>query len=264
MKSFHTRSRSVNFFHTSGMMSPMCYSVQIQKDLEVLKRKFGALVNEADLALYQELQAKGKDPEFVKRALGLKTKPRSEFFKEPGPDGRIFPGYFAWIMVLEDGKRVFKKMRYRLRSKGSREEIPSKFNVFNARSDSLMVRQTWKPIFGRQHGLFPFLRFYEWVEHEGQKRIVSFNPGEHEIMWAPCLWDYWEAPDKSLHFHSFALITDEPPAEVAAAGHDRCPIFLKEEQINFWLETKGKSPEDFLRLFSQKEEVTYYPLWESA
>jgi putative SOS response-associated peptidase YedK len=32
-----------------------------------------------------------------------------------------------------------------------------------------------------------------------------------------------------------AAITDEPPPEVAAAGHDRCVIPLKRENIDSWL-----------------------------
>ncbi len=34
---------------------------------------------------------------------------------------------------------------------------------------------------------------------------------------------------------SFAAITDEPPPEVAAAGHDRCIIPIKPENIDAWL-----------------------------
>ena len=34
---------------------------------------------------------------------------------------------------------------------------------------------------------------------------------------------------------SFAAVTDEPPAEIAAAGHDRCIIPIKPEHIDAWL-----------------------------
>jgi putative SOS response-associated peptidase YedK len=34
---------------------------------------------------------------------------------------------------------------------------------------------------------------------------------------------------------SFAAITDEPPSEVAAAGHDRCIIPIKLRHIDAWL-----------------------------
>ena len=34
---------------------------------------------------------------------------------------------------------------------------------------------------------------------------------------------------------SFAAITDDPPNEVAAAGHDRCIIPIRPEQVDGWL-----------------------------
>ena len=47
-------------------------------------------------------------------------------------------------------------------------------------------------------------------------------------------------PPSRLRLHaeellSFAAITDEPPAEVAAAGHDRCIIPIKPENVDVWL-----------------------------
>jgi putative SOS response-associated peptidase YedK len=37
-----------------------------------------------------------------------------------------------------------------------------------------------------------------------------------------------------LDLLSFAAITDEPPPEVAAAGHDRCIIPIKPENVDAW------------------------------
>lgn len=34
---------------------------------------------------------------------------------------------------------------------------------------------------------------------------------------------------------SFAAVTDQPPPEVAAAGHDRCIIPMKLENVDPWL-----------------------------
>lgn len=34
---------------------------------------------------------------------------------------------------------------------------------------------------------------------------------------------------------SFAAIIDEPPDEIAAAGHDRCIVPIKPENIDAWL-----------------------------
>lgn len=35
---------------------------------------------------------------------------------------------------------------------------------------------------------------------------------------------------------SFAAITDDPPEEVAAAGHDRCIVPIKPENVDAWLQ----------------------------
>ena len=61
-------------------------------------------------------------------------------------------------------------MRYRLRPNGSREEVPNKYNVFNARLDSLQSMKTWKNIFTENHGALCMKGFYEWVEDENKKK----------------------------------------------------------------------------------------------
>ncbi len=49
-----------------------------------------------------------------------------------------------------------------------------------------------------------------------------------------CLWSKWTAPGQP-DLLSFAAITDEPPAEVKAAGHDRWIVPIKRENVDTWL-----------------------------
>lgn len=53
-----------------------------------------------------------------------------------------------------------------------------------------------------------------------------------------CLWSRWTGPEGKLL--SFAAITDDPPPEVAAAGHDRCIIPIKPENMDVWLNPDPK------------------------
>ena len=48
-----------------------------------------------------------------------------------------------------------------------------------------------------------------------------------------CPWSHWQEGDESLL--SFAAVTDDPPAEIAAAGHDRCIIPIKAQNVDAWL-----------------------------
>jgi putative SOS response-associated peptidase YedK len=52
--------------------------------------------------------------------------------------------------------------------------------------------------------------------------------------------------------NSFAAITDEPPPEIAAAGHDRVVITLKHENVNEWL-ASGSDAAVYYRLFDNRE-----------
>lgn len=203
-----------------------------------------------------KLEANSK-PEYLKEQFGLKRKPSSALFRTDDGDGKIYPNYFAPVIVLENEQRSIKWMRYRVRPKNSTEEIPSKYNVFNARKDSLLERSSWKHIFGKNHCLFPFIKFYEWVEQNGKKKLINFHPDNYELMWAPGIFDTWISPDKKMGFNSFAIITDDPPPEINEAGHDRCPIFLKEDLIDEWLNPKKHSQSTFLELLEEKQ-PTYF------
>lgn len=229
----------------------MCYSVEVEKERRRLMERFSVDVLLEQETWYENLKQCAADPQFVKRALALSRAPSSPFFKEPAAD----------VVVWENGKRVFKKMRYRVRPAGSAEEIPTKYNVFNARSDSLEARATWRPLIGRRHGLLPFTRFFEWVERDGRKAQISFNPAGRDIMWVPCLFDYWENTADQFGFYSFALVTDEPPAEVAAMGHDRCPIFLAERHIDRWLRPEGMRKSELYAILREREDATFAHAW---
>lgn len=55
---------------------------------------------------------------------------------------------------------------------------------------------------------------------EVQNQALRFDPADGEPMLVACLYSHWRAPGQP-DLLSFAAITDVPPPEVAAAGHDR-------------------------------------------
>lgn len=238
----------------------MCFSTQVDRDLKRLSRRFGAEVSQQAFDRFHALQKfeSHASAQKMKEILGLKRKPKSPFFKEADKDDRIYPGYFAPVIIREKGKRVIKAMRYRIRPAASTHELPSKYNVFNARMDALEKRHTWKKLFMKNHALFPFILFYEWVtDKTGRKILLRFNPGDRDLMWAPALYDTWSSKDGTVNFDSFALITDDPPTEIAQQGHDRCPIFLREDLIDTWLTPAHTSKTDMYTLLKHTEPIHY-------
>ncbi|MEO5696994.1 MAG: SOS response-associated peptidase family protein [Burkholderiaceae bacterium] len=160
-------------------------------------------------------------------------------------DSRIFPGHYAPVMVMENGRRVVKPMRYQCRPAGKPAFHDTRFpGTYNARRDNL--EGFWKDLFGYSHGIAVVNAFFENVnQHRAEGRalgdgedvknlILEFRPRPTQSMLVACLWSRWSGPGEP-DLLSFAAITDEPPPEVSAAGHDRCIIPIKPEHIDAWL-----------------------------
>jgi putative SOS response-associated peptidase YedK len=163
-------------------------------------------------------------------------------------DHRIFPGWYVPALVMKQGRRILVPMRYQCRPAGKPAFYDTKYpGTYNARRDSL--EGFWKDQFGSHHAIMVANAFFENVSkhrtesrelREGEKEenvVLEFRPKPTQDMLLACLWSHWTEGEESLL--SFAAITDEPPAEVAAAGHDRCVIPIKPENLDAWLDPKG-------------------------
>lgn len=171
-------------------------------------------------------------------------------------DRRIFPGVYAPVMVMEQGRRVIKPMRYQCRPAGKPAFYDTKYpGTYNARRDNL--EGFWKDQFGHTHGVIVCDAFYENVSRhkvEGRELgnderdenvVLEFRPQPRQEMLIACLYSHWEGNGEELW--SFAAITDEPPPEVAAAGHDRCLIPIWEISLDAWL---MPAPNDLASLYA--------------
>jgi putative SOS response-associated peptidase YedK len=160
-------------------------------------------------------------------------------------DSRIFPGWYAPVMISENGRRTVKPMRYQCRLADKPAFYDAKFpGTYNARKDNL--DGFWRDQFGSSHAVMVVNAFFENVsQHKvegrelgpGEKEqnvVLEFRPTPTQDMLVACLWSRWQMPGES-ELLSFAAVTDDPPAEIAAAGHDRCIIPIQEKNLDAWL-----------------------------
>lgn len=182
-------------------------------------------------------------------------------------DSRIFPFWYAPVIVQEADRRFIRPMRYHCRPAGKPALIDRKFDgLYNARRDSL--QNFWTDLFGQTHALMVVTSFFENVSlHNFERRelspdedpknlVLHFNPQPPREMLIACLWSHWQAPN-GKDLYSFAAITDDPPAEIAAAGHDRCIIALKDEYIDAWLSPAQHSRAELLRMLCDPQRSFY-------
>lgn len=182
-------------------------------------------------------------------------------------DSRIFPGYYAPVMVMENGRKVVKPMRYQCRPAGKPSLYDSKYpGTYNARRDNL--EGFWKDLFGYSHGIMIVNAFYEHVSvpkrksdgavvgDETENVILEFKPRPKQDMLVACLWSHWTGPGEP-ELDSFAAITDEPPTEVSDAGHDRCIIPIKAEHVDAWLNPDPKNLKATYEILDDRERPYY-------
>jgi putative SOS response-associated peptidase YedK len=182
-------------------------------------------------------------------------------------DNRIFPLVYAGVIIRKDGQNLLTPMRYFCRPAGKPAYYDKQFpGLYNARRDNL--EKFWGEQFGSHHAIMVVESFYENVklhsmEHRELKAgereqnvVLQFKPQPAQTMYIACLFSHWTDPQEP-DLRGFAAITDEPPADVAAAGHDRCIINLKPEHVEAWLTPENRSRNELQNMLSDRAVPVY-------
>jgi putative SOS response-associated peptidase YedK len=238
-----------------------CLATKLEKDLFSQKTR---LVN-AERSLKEKETKKAREDVRISTTKidTLSTKLTQLRNAEPNEeDNRIFPFVYAGVIVKSDRQNLLTPMRYHCRPAGSPVFYDRKFpGLYNARRDNL--EKFWGGQFGSHHAILVVESFYENVkrhamEHRellsGEKEenvVLQFKPEPAQTMYIACLWSHWTDP-KEPDLRGFAAITDEPPADVAAAGHDRCIINLKPEHVEAWLTPQNRSTTELQSMLSDR------------
>lgn len=151
------------------------------------------------------------------------------------PNGTIYPHKPAPVIVQIQKAIAPRLMNFSLIPSWSKEKKP-KFTTYNARIEEVLKKPSWREPFKSKHCLVPIQYFIESV-YEGPYagHNISIADSNHQLMTAAGIWDTWINKTTGEVIDSFAILTCEPPKSIIEAGHDRCPIFLKESAWLDWL-----------------------------
>jgi hypothetical protein len=123
-------------------------------------------LNKAEAALKVKQTKAASENQRIATKLIKAAQARLDDLRRTAPkprDNRIFPNWYAPVLIVEDGQLVVKPMRYRCRPNGLPESFDEQYpGCYNARRSSL-CSNFWKPLFGHKHGLVLVDLFYEKV-----------------------------------------------------------------------------------------------------
>ncbi|MGG6293069.1 SOS response-associated peptidase [Leptolyngbya sp. AN02str] len=135
--------------------------------------------------------------------------------------------------------------------------------LFNARSETVEEKPSFRTAFKRRRCLIPADGFYEWQKMEDGKQPYFFylpgKEGDRQPFGFAGLWEHWEAGDGSV-MESCTILTTEANADMEDI-HDRMPVIVKPEDYDRWLNPlqEGRSLHDILQPFGEGA-IARYPV----
>ena len=170
-------------------------------------------------------------------------------------DERILPYREAPVVVKRGGAPALAKMFFSLVPSWSKEP-KVKFATHNARIESVAEKPTWKKPFASQRCLVPLTHFIEPIYiNKFAGNMVQFHQADDSLLAAAGVYDVWTNKETGEVRESFAILTEEPPQFVAETGHDRCPIFLREEIFSEWLAPEKKASTELFALIEKSHAI---------
>lgn len=88
-----------------------------------------------------------------------------------------------------------------------------------------------------------------------RKIIIQFNPDDGSDLIVPVIFS--SSGQQYRFANGFAIVTDEPPSEIRAAGHDRCPIILQPDALSVWLHPEHRTTKELDAVLAQRQRTTF-------
>ena len=184
-----------------------------------------------------------------------------------GPNYNIAPQSDVPIVRLRGNERETAVVRWGLVPHWAKSPEAFQANLFNARSETLADKPTFKTSAKVRRCLIPTSGFYEWQQRENSKQPYFIHHTEANPFAFAGLWERWEG---GLEFEGRVLetctILTTEANNLVRPVHDRMPVILQHKDYEAWLDPTNKSvesvahllrpcPENLLRLYPVSRRV---------
>ena len=146
----------------------------------------------------------------------------------------LAPTQYAPVVWQPQGTREVLSARWGMIPKWVDKPADFKASMFNARSETLSEKASFKRPFKSQRCLVPASGFYEWKKVGGDKQPFYIHREDDAPFAFAGLYDHWQKDDEELY--SYTIITTAPNALMKNL-HDRMPVILAPEHFDAWLDT---------------------------
>ncbi|KAM3326039.1 abasic site processing protein YoqW [Capsicum chacoense] len=180
------------------------------------------------------------------------------------PSYNVSPGFNVPVVRREDDLNddgaVVHCMKWGLvPSFTKKTEKPDHYKMFNARSESIKAKASFRRLVPKNRCLVAVEGFYEW-KNDGSKKqpyYIHFKDGQPLVFAA--LYDSWKNP-KGEVLYTFTILTTSVSSSLVWL-HDRMPVILgNKDAADMWLSGSPSSNFDTLLKPYEESDLAWYPV----
>ena len=171
------------------------------------------------------------------------------------PSYNIAPTQAVPIVLEREGERLLTPAKWGLLPSWVKEPETFKASLFNARSESVAEKASFKGPLRYKRAVIPASGFYEWKREGSAKTPYYIRLEGGEPIGFAGLYDLWR--DELL---SCTILTTSPN-ELMATLHDRMPVILEPKDYDCWLDpaiTDAAKVEDLMKPYAGR--MTAHPV----
>ncbi|MDP8219929.1 MAG: SOS response-associated peptidase [Candidatus Stygibacter frigidus] len=146
------------------------------------------------------------------------------------PNENIRPSQNVPVIVIKQGKKYLGFVRWGLIPFWAKDDKIG-YKLFNARSETIDVKPSFKGGFKSRRCLIPANGFFEWRKPDKAK--FYFELKNRKLFSFAGIWEKWKNAQGEI-IPTCTIITCQPN-ELVSPIHDRMPVILKKEDEESWL-----------------------------
>lgn len=175
------------------------------------------------------------NPKAMKDHYKLKGRRNEELLAELKERYNIAPSQMVPVVVEDNNETEIKMMKWGYMPVWAPDtKYLFKYSTFNARSEDIFEKRTWKDSIRLRRVLVPCTGFYEWEKRDDGKQPYFIHPEGLNMFSLAGLYGTWKDPNGE-ELETFSIVTTTPNKEMSRI-HNRMPVILHPDDEMTWID----------------------------
>ncbi len=173
------------------------------------------------------------------------------------PRYNVAPTDPHWIVRMQFEEREILSAKWGLVNTWAKDAKRAAKQI-NARSETISTNAAFREAFGKRRCVVPADGFYEWTGAGATRQPIWFHRPDGKLLLFAGLYESWPATHDNWQ-RTFTIITTTPN-QVVSPVHDRMPVILNGDDVDYWLDPREEDTETLKALLAPAPD----DLWQDS